>query len=75
MPAVLDTPLTRLQCYDGIDPAEAIYEWNYLRQLLSIRLADTSGTKLSEEDLFGPTSSSAARCCARSSIPARGPCS
>ncbi|HEX6582198.1 MAG TPA: MoxR family ATPase [Thermoleophilaceae bacterium] len=51
--AVLDTPLIRLQCYDGIDAAEALYEWNYPRQLLSIRLADTSGTKLSEEELFG----------------------
>ena len=50
---MLDTPLIRLQCYDGIDAAEALYEWNYPRQLLSIRLADTSGTKLSEEDLFG----------------------
>jgi MoxR-like ATPase len=52
--AVLDTPLIRLQCYDGIDAAEALYEWNYPRQLLSIRLADAGGTKLSEEDLFGP---------------------
>jgi MoxR-like ATPase len=51
--AVLDTPLVRLQCYDGIDAAEALYEWNYPRQLLSIRLADASGTKLSEEELFG----------------------
>ena len=38
--AVLDTPLIRLQCYDGIDAAEALYEWNYPRQLLSIRLAE-----------------------------------
>ncbi len=52
--AVLDTPLIRLQCYEGIDAAEALYEWNYPRQLLSIRLADTSGTQLREEDLFGP---------------------
>ena len=37
---VLDTPLVRLQCYEGIDAAEALYEWNYPRQLLSIRLAD-----------------------------------
>ena len=51
--AVLDTPLVRLQCYDGIDAAEALYEWNYPRQLLSIRLADTTGEKLSEETLFG----------------------
>ncbi|MBV9002283.1 MAG: MoxR family ATPase [Solirubrobacterales bacterium] len=51
--AVLDTPLIRLQCYDGIDAAEALYEWNYPRQLLSIRLADARGTELREEDLFG----------------------
>jgi MoxR-like ATPase len=51
---VLDTPLVRLQCYEGIDAAEALYEWNYPRQLLSIRLADSSGSKLSEEELFGP---------------------
>jgi MoxR-like ATPase len=51
---VLDTPLIRLQCYEGIDAAEALYEWNYPRQLLSIRLADESGEKLREEDLFGP---------------------
>jgi MoxR-like ATPase len=51
---VLDTPLVRLQCYDGIDAAEALYEWNYPRQLLSIRLADSSGTPLGEEELFGP---------------------
>jgi MoxR-like ATPase len=51
---VLDTPLIRLQCYEGIDAAEALYEWNYPRQLLSIRLADSSGTKLREEELFGP---------------------
>jgi MoxR-like ATPase len=52
--AVLDTPLIRLQCYDGIDAAEALYEWNYPRQLLSIRLADTTGETLTEDDLFGP---------------------
>jgi MoxR-like ATPase len=52
--AVLDTPLIRLQCYEGIDAAEALYEWNYPRQLLSIRLADARGTELREDDLFGP---------------------
>jgi len=51
---VLDTPLIRLQCYEGIDVAEALYEWNYTRQLLSIRLADASGSTLGEEELFGP---------------------
>jgi MoxR-like ATPase len=52
--AVLGTPLVRLQCYEGIDAAEALYEWNYPRQLLGIRLADASGSTLREEDLFGP---------------------
>src|SRR4051812_43123590 len=52
--AVLDTPLIRLQCYEGIDAAEALYEWNYPRQLLSIRLAESSDAPLSEDELFGP---------------------
>jgi MoxR-like ATPase len=52
--AVLETPLIRLQCYDGIDASEALYEWNYPRQLLSIRLAEARRTELSEQDLFGP---------------------
>jgi MoxR-like ATPase len=51
--AVLETPLIRLQCYEGIDAAESLYEWNYPRQLLSIRLADARGADLREEDLFG----------------------
>ena len=51
--AVLDTPLIRLQCYDGIDAAEALYEWNYPKQLLSIRVAEARGAELREEDLFG----------------------
>ncbi|HWL02909.1 MAG TPA: MoxR family ATPase [Microbacteriaceae bacterium] len=50
--AVLDTPLFRLQCYEGIDAGEAIYEWNYQRQLLAIRLADTRDEQLAERDLF-----------------------
>ena len=52
--AVLDTPLIRLQCYEGIDAAEALYEWNYPRQLLSIRLAEAGGSTLREDELFGP---------------------
>jgi MoxR-like ATPase len=50
---VLDTPLVRLQCYEGIDASEALYEWNYPRQLLSIRLAESQGAQLGEEELFG----------------------
>ena len=51
--AVLDTPLVRLQCYDGIDAAEALYEWNYPRQLLSIRMAEANQEGLDESVLFG----------------------
>jgi MoxR-like ATPase len=51
---VLDTPLVRLQCYEGIDAAEALYEWNYPRQLLAIRRAEAGGRELPESDLFGP---------------------
>jgi MoxR-like ATPase len=50
--AVLDTPLIRLQCYEGIDSAEVLYEWNYPRQLLAIRLAEASGRELGEASLF-----------------------
>jgi MoxR-like ATPase len=52
--ATLDTPLLRLQCYEGITAAEALYEWNYPRQLLSIRLAESRGERLSDADLFTP---------------------
>ena len=48
----LGTPLIRLQCYEGIDIAEAAYEWNYPRQLLAIRLAEAEGDALGADDLF-----------------------
>ncbi len=51
---LLGTPLIRLQCYDGIEAAEALYEWNYPRQLLAIRLAEAEGSHLRESELFGP---------------------
>jgi MoxR-like ATPase len=50
--AVLDTPLLRLQCYEGIDAGEALYEWNYPRQLLGIRLAEQRGHELAADELF-----------------------
>ncbi|QQM47274.1 MoxR family ATPase [Streptomyces liliifuscus] len=50
--AILGSPLIRLQCYDGLDAAEALYEWNYPRQLLGIRLAESRYEQLSEADLF-----------------------
>ncbi|HUZ09877.1 MAG TPA: MoxR family ATPase [Acidimicrobiales bacterium] len=49
---VLGTPLIRLQCYEGIDASEALYEWNYPRQLLAIRSAEAGGVALPEADLF-----------------------
>ena len=51
---LLDTPLIRLQCFEGIDASEALYEWNYPRQLLGIRVAEARGDNLAEESLFGP---------------------
>jgi MoxR-like ATPase len=48
----LDAPLIRLQCYEGLTPNEALYEWNYQRQLLAIRLAESREEKLADADLF-----------------------
>ena len=50
--AALETPLIRLQCYEGITAAEALYEWNYPRQMLSIRLAEVTAENISKTDLF-----------------------
>lgn len=54
---VLGTDLIRLQCYEGLDVHHAVYEWNYSRQMLHIRLAEARGEALSqatEAELFGP---------------------
>jgi len=48
----LKTPLLRLQCYEGLTSSEALYEWNYPRQLLAIRLAEARGETLRDADLF-----------------------
>jgi MoxR-like ATPase len=50
--SALSARLIRLQCYEGLDVAHAVYEWNYARQLLHIRAAQ-EGT-VSEAELFGP---------------------
>ena len=50
--AVMGTPLVRLQCYEGLTAAEALYDWNYQRQLLSIRLAESRNTGIDEADLY-----------------------
>ena len=52
MAAALDTPLLRLQCYEGITADEALYEWNYPKQLLSIRLSEANDASIAEQDLF-----------------------
>ncbi|MGZ5388746.1 MAG: AAA family ATPase [Aeromicrobium sp.] len=48
----LGAPLVRLQCYEGLTAGEALYEWNYQRQLLAIRLAESHHESLSDSDLF-----------------------
>jgi MoxR-like ATPase len=45
--------LVRLQCHEGLDLSQAAYEWNYGRQLLAIRLAETGNERMREADLFG----------------------
>jgi MoxR-like ATPase len=51
----LETRLIRLQCYEGLDAASTLYEWNYPKQLLRIRLTegDASGTLAREAEIFG----------------------
>ncbi len=49
---VLEAPLVRLQCYEGLTASEALYDWNHQRQLLAIRLAEAQHERLTESDLF-----------------------
>ncbi len=52
----LDTRLIRLQCYEGLDVTTAVYEWNYARQMLEIRLLEARGEieRATTHDIFGP---------------------
>jgi MoxR-like ATPase len=53
--AGLQRPLVRLQCYEGLDTAAAVYEWNYPRQMIEIRLAEAAGNVVRTElahDIF-----------------------
>jgi MoxR-like ATPase len=53
---VLNAPLIRLQCYEGLDVNSTIYEWNYTRQLLHIRMLEAQSCDITDEverDLFG----------------------
>jgi MoxR-like ATPase len=51
---LLDRELIRLQCYEGIDASQALYEWNYSRQLIAVRAMDASEADANVQDLFGP---------------------
>ncbi|HLY13565.1 MAG TPA: MoxR family ATPase [Candidatus Limnocylindrales bacterium] len=54
--ATLGAPLIRLQCYEGLDVTSAVYEWNYPRQMLEIRLLEARGEadRATAHDIFGP---------------------
>jgi MoxR-like ATPase len=47
---LLDTRLIRLQCYEGLDVNAAVYEWNYQKQLLGIKLQENSGLSIEEKE-------------------------
>jgi MoxR-like ATPase len=51
---LLGRELIRLQCYEGIDAAQALYEWNYSRQLIAVRAMQDVTAETHVEDLFGP---------------------
>src|SRR6266542_495062 len=51
--ATLGRRLIRLQCYEGIDASQALYEWNYSRQLIAVRALQTTQPETTVEDLFG----------------------
>jgi MoxR-like ATPase len=48
--AALDTRLIRLQCYEGLDASSALYEWNYPKQLLHLRLTESDGSSASQRE-------------------------
>ena len=52
--ALLETDLIRLQCYEGLDVNQAVYEWNFARQMMHIRLLEARGERPEESELFGP---------------------
>ena len=52
--SLLGRRLIRLQCYEGIDASQALYEWNYSRQLIAVRAMDAADAETHVQDLFGP---------------------
>ncbi|MEM9776808.1 MAG: MoxR family ATPase [Chloroflexota bacterium] len=51
--SMLDTDLIRLQCYEGLDVSQAVYEWNYTRQIMHIRTMEAQNKGFDEDELFG----------------------
>ena len=49
----LGRPLVRLQCYEGLDEAKALYEWNYRKQLLRLQTEEGAGWEAVQDDIFG----------------------
>ncbi|CAA9296317.1 MAG: Carbon monoxide oxidation accessory protein CoxD [uncultured Chloroflexi bacterium] len=56
MAAITQAPLIRLQCYEGLDVSHAVYEWDYSRQMLHIRMLEATGRArdATPHDIFGP---------------------
>jgi MoxR-like ATPase len=50
--SLVGTPLIRLQCYEGLDTASALYEWDYPRQIMALRLAEASGEAPRNDTLY-----------------------
>lgn len=53
MADIFGTELIRLQCYEGLDVHHAVYDWNYTRQMMNIRLVESRGEHITEAELFG----------------------
>jgi MoxR-like ATPase len=53
--SLLGRDLIRLQCYEGIDASQALYEWNYSKQLIAVRAMQDVTAEAHVEDLFGPS--------------------
>jgi MoxR-like ATPase len=53
--SLLGRELIRLQCYEGIDASQALYEWNYSKQLIAVRAMQDVTAEANVQDLFGPS--------------------
>ena len=50
--STLGRDLIRLQCYEGLDVSSAVYEWNYAKQMIAIRMAEASGQSISDDSIY-----------------------